>query len=586
MMAGNSKVTSWQRLRALQEGIARKGFVRVIEAHSGLSGIIGENARVEKDGEVIDYDGLWESSLTDSASKGLPDASIIGYESRMHTIDEILNVTTKPLIVDGDTGGEPAQFEYLIKHLERRGVSAVIIEDKVFPKRNSLDASASQVLEDPTTFANKIRAGKEATVTDDFMIIARLESLIAGTGLQDALERAEEYILAGTDGIMIHSGQKAPDTVMAFAAAYEGLCHRLGRRPVLVCVPTTYNSITDAELAAGGFNIIIHANHLLRAAYKAMTEVARMILISGRSLEVDAHCATVKDVFSSVGFDRITEKDRERSATRRLSVIIPAAGQDPLFPDEPKSLIALGGRHVIDFQLEVIRKVGLNRVVVIRGHEGQQFNSEHSGEGIIFCENPLYRKTFDLYSLFQAEEYMRDGFVLIYSDILFDYQILQRLINTHKDIVLAVDNSYRYHKHQFDKKLDLAVSKHKRTLHPRSLHPTTLTEISCLGKNIEIDTADYEFIGMAYFSQRGVELLREKYHECRQTVRGRFHDARSFERASLTDLLQELIDQGIPVHGLEIHKGWLEIHNQHDVTIAEKEIVPLLAQHTSIRGSA
>ncbi|MEE8442932.1 MAG: phosphoenolpyruvate mutase [Dehalococcoidia bacterium] len=318
-MTFENGTTPWGRLRALKECVKRKGFARILEAHSGLSGIIAENARVERDGAVLEFDGFWESSLTDSATKGLPDASIVGYDSRVHTIDEILNVTTKPIIVDGDTGCEPAQFEYLVKHLERLGVSAVIIEDKVYPKRNSLDASANQDLEDPAVFADKIRAGKEVTVTDDFMIIARLESLIAGKGVQDALERAEQYILAGVDGIMIHSNKRDPDEILSFAEAYKPLCQWLGRRPLLVCVPTTYNTLTEAELIARGFNIIIHANHMLRAAYKAMSEVACNILMNGRSLEADPCCATVPEIFSSVGHDRITRKDQERSEALRLA---------------------------------------------------------------------------------------------------------------------------------------------------------------------------------------------------------------------------------------------------------------------------
>ncbi len=317
-MISERKVTSWERLSALKQSIARKGFVRILEAHSGLSGIVAENAQVEVEGEVLEYDGLWESSLTDSATKGMPDASIVGYDSRTHTIDEILNVTTKPIIVDGDTGGEPVQFEYLVRHLERLGVSAVIIEDKVYPKRNSLDSSASQELEDPTVFSDKLSAGKEVTVTDDFMVIARLESLIAGKGLNDALERAEQYVLAGADGIMIHSSDKDYDEILQFAQAYESLCQRLRRRPVLVSVPTTYNTITDAELVANGFNIIIHANHLLRASYKAMCEAAQAILVSGRSLEADPLCASVPDIFSSVGFDQVIQKDRQRSDALRL----------------------------------------------------------------------------------------------------------------------------------------------------------------------------------------------------------------------------------------------------------------------------
>ena len=318
MTLGN-RVTPAERLRALRQCITTKGYARILEVHSGLSGIIAESAKVQQDGQVIEYDGLWESSLTDSGTKGLPDASIVGPDSRAHTIDEILNVTTKPIMVDGDTGGDTTQFEYLVKRLERLGVSAVVVEDKVYPKRNSLEASARQELEDPAVFAEKIEAGKAVALSDDFMIIARLESLIAGTGLQDAVERAEQYIQAGADGIVIHSYKRRPDEVLAFAEIYEVICRRLGRRPILVSIPTTYNSITDAELAAHGFNVIIHANHLLRAAYKSMVQAASTILTNGRSAEADSLCAAVPEIFSCVGLDRISRRDQERSRAPRFA---------------------------------------------------------------------------------------------------------------------------------------------------------------------------------------------------------------------------------------------------------------------------
>lgn len=322
-MIVEDKRSPFERLKALRECIDRKGFARILEAHSGLSGIIAETIRVEKNGKILEFDGLWESSLTDSASKGLPDASIVGNDSRVHTINEILTVTSKPLIVDGDTGGEPAQFEYLVRTLERLGVSAVIIEDKVYPKRNSLDAAANQDLEDPWAFAEKIQAGKEVATSGDFMIISRLESLISGAGVADALSRAEQYILAGTDGIMIHSNKSDPAEIFAFTDAYPALCQRLGRRPLLVSVPTTYNTVSDNELITRGFNVIIHANHMLRAAHKAMSEVAGAILEGESSLAVDESCATVPEVFATVGFDRITRKDRERTEARRLLASVP-----------------------------------------------------------------------------------------------------------------------------------------------------------------------------------------------------------------------------------------------------------------------
>jgi phosphoenolpyruvate phosphomutase len=580
-MAIDAKVMPEQRLRALTECIKNKGFARILETHSGLSGIVAENAAIEHEGSRLEFDGFWESSLTDSATKGFPDASIVGNDSRVHTIDEILNVTSKPIVVDGDTGGDPAQFRYLVRHLERLGVSAVIIEDKVYPKRNSLDASASQSLEDPEVFANKIRAGREVRATEEFMVIARLESLIAGVGLQDALERAEQYIVAGADGIMIHTSKRDPEEILEFAKAYEPLCARLGRRPVLVSVPTTYNSISDTELVANGFNVIIHANHMLRASHKAMKEIAQTILESNRSLEADPLITSTAEIFATVGFDLVTERDRETSQVQRLSAIIPAAGKDAAFPDAPKSLIPIAGRPVIDYQLEAISKAGMNQIVVVRGHEGLQFDTRPTDEKITFCENPNYEDTFDLFSLFQADKYMQRGFVLIYSDILFDQDILQRLIDTDEDIVLALDGSYQYHRHEIEKRLDLAVSANRRESHHRSLQPPALMEIARLGKNIDREAAEFEFVGLAYFSERGAEALRRAYYECQRTAAGPFHEAASFKMASITDLLQELINRDVAVHGLEIHKGWLEIHNQKDAAVAEREILSLVSAESA-----
>ena len=565
-------VTPGQRIGALKRAISSSGFARIMEAHSGLSGIIGERARVVVDGEALEFDGLWESSLTDSATKGLPDASIIGNESRLHTIDEILHVTTKPMIVDGDTGGEIPQFEYFVRHLESKGVSAVIIEDKVFPKRNSLDPTASQTLEDPAKFAAKIKAGRRAALTDDFMVIARLESLIAGTGLNDARRRAEAYIDAGTDGIMIHSNRRDPDDLFEFVAGYDSLCEKMGRRPILVAVPTTYNHHSDRELAAMGFNIIIHANQQLRSSHKAMTSVVSSILETGNSLQADELSTSTKEIFSVVGHDQITATDRERSETLRLPVIIPAAGRNDVFPEGPKSLIQVAGKPILDHQLESIRKAGLKRAVIVRGHEGGQFDTYASDDNLSLRDNPAYDETHVLHSLMQAGEQMDQGFAMVFSDILFDHEILSRLVRSGKDIVLGIDNSYTYHKHNIDKKLNMVVIRKSFDSQLRSLRQEPVAELVRVGKDIEPERADFEFIGMAYLSQEGARALREVYEEGLHAVEGPFHEAVSFRRADVTDILQELIDRGFPVHGLEVNKGWREIHTLLDVETAEAEI--------------
>jgi len=555
-----------ERVGLLKKLIEEKGFVRLIEVHNGLSALIAQMCSVKKEENVIEYDGFWESSFTDSASKGIPDAEIVGYDSRLVTIDEILNVTSKPMIIDGDTGGSAAQFEYLVRKLGRLGVSGIIIEDKMFPKRNSLDKDAKQILEDPEVFSQKIQRGQEVKLGEDFFIIARIESLIAGRSLNDAVSRARQYIIAGADGIMIHSKKDTPNDILSFASEYEKICIELKRRPILVCVPTTYNLITDKELHDHGFNVIIHANQMLRAAHKSMKKVSEVMLRNDRGFEAEALCSPVSEVFSDVGFIRIKEQDKKYMKEQQIWVIIPAAGKDPNFPEFPKSLVEIHGKHLLDYQIEVIKSANLKNIALVRGYKGNLFHCDD----IRYFENSTFDKTYTVHSLFQAESVMENGFILIFSDILFNDDIIKSLFRTKEDIVLVVDNSYQYHKHEIDKKLDLVVSKTKVSSYYRTLHPTGTNEIVRIGKDIKKDDADYEFIGMAYFSAQGANILKKVYHDCLENQHGRFHEATSFDQADITDIIQEIIDRGFMVNALEVYKGWMEIHNSKDMKIAEK----------------
>jgi phosphoenolpyruvate phosphomutase len=285
------------RLKRLRRLLAAKPYVRVIEAHNGLTGLIAEKTQVQKDGVNREFDAIWVSSLTDSTAKGRPDIELVDFTSRSITIENILEVTTKSIILDCDTGGLPEHFSFTVKTLERLGVSAAIIEDKIGLKRNSLFGSdVPQSQDDIESFCLKIQAGKKAQMSDDFMIVARIESLILGAGVEDALKRAEAYGKAGADAIMIHSKEKDPAEVLSFLKQYNQF---EDRKPV-VLVPTTYNELTEDQLSEAGANIIIHANHLLRSAYPAMTKVARSILENGRSLEADPDCMPIKEILTLI----------------------------------------------------------------------------------------------------------------------------------------------------------------------------------------------------------------------------------------------------------------------------------------------
>ncbi|HOC29045.1 MAG TPA: phosphoenolpyruvate mutase [Treponemataceae bacterium] len=285
------------RLKSLRRLISAKPVVRIMEAHSGLSGLIIENLEISRDDGIHSFDGMWSSSLTDSTCKGKPDIEAVDLTTRLQDLTNILECTTKPIIYDGDTGGLTEHFVFTVRTLERNGISAVIIEDKVGLKKNSLfGTDVQQTLASIPEFCEKISEGKKAQVTKDFMIVARLESLIAGFPVSDALERAGAYVRAGADGVMIHSKEKSGDDIKEFCQKF-----RAEYRDVpIILVPTTYNQFTETELHGWGANIVIYANHMLRASYPAMVQVATTILENERSKEADSLCMPIKQILELI----------------------------------------------------------------------------------------------------------------------------------------------------------------------------------------------------------------------------------------------------------------------------------------------
>lgn len=285
------------RRATLRRLIAAKKIVRILEAHSGLSGLIVEHAQLENEDGIKSFDGMWSSSLTDSTDKGKPDIEAVDLTTRMQSLTDILECTTKPIIYDGDTGGIPEHFVFTVRTLERNGVSAVIIEDKKGLKKNSLfGTEAKQELATKEEFCYKISEGKKAQITKDFMIIARIEEIIAGKSVDEALDKAFAAVEAGADGIMIHSKDKSGEDIKKFCQKFR----KKFREIPLVLVPTTYNQFTEDELADWGANIIIYANHLLRASYPAMMDCATKILKAGRSKEVDDICMPIKEILGLI----------------------------------------------------------------------------------------------------------------------------------------------------------------------------------------------------------------------------------------------------------------------------------------------
>ncbi len=291
-------ITTTARQSRLRRLITAKPVVTILEVHNALSGLIAENAEsCLEDGKTVSFDGMWSSSLTDSTSKGKPDIEAVDTTARLTTINEIFEVTTKPLIYDADTGGKPEHFEFTVRSLERTGVSAVIIEDKTGLKKNSLFGTEVEQTQDSIeNFCYKIKTGKQAQITNDFMIIARVESLILDKGIDDALERAFSYVSAGADGIMIHSRKKEPSEIFEFVSKFR---NEDPFTPVVV-VPTSFNEVTTDEFADIGVNVVIYANHMLRSAYPGMMRVAKSILANKRSKEAEPDCMSIKEILNLI----------------------------------------------------------------------------------------------------------------------------------------------------------------------------------------------------------------------------------------------------------------------------------------------
>ena len=285
------------RRKRLRQLLDIRPVVKAIEVHSGLTGLIAEKTVVEHDGELDQFDAMWISSLCDSTAKGKPDIELVDMTSRFRTIDDVTEVTTKPIIFDGDTGGLTEHFVYTVRTLEKMGVSAIIIEDKTGLKKNSLFGTEVEQTQDTIeNFSAKIRAGKNAQLTDDFMIIARIESLILERGMEDALERARAFVKAGADGIMIHSRKKDPAEILEFCDKFR----QENKQTPIVVVPSSFNSITEEELAEHGVNVVIYANQLTRSAFPAMQKTAEDILRYHRSKEVDDRLMPIKNIITLI----------------------------------------------------------------------------------------------------------------------------------------------------------------------------------------------------------------------------------------------------------------------------------------------
>jgi phosphoenolpyruvate phosphomutase len=546
-----------ENARRLRELLRRPGVVVAVGAHDALSARLIER---------VGFDAIWASGFAISAAQfAMPDANLLTMTENLEAIKQIRRATDLPIIADCDNGyGNAINVMRTVVEYEATGVAAISLEDNIFPKRCSFYAGVQRELVSVEEHCGKIRAAKRAQQSADFLVMARTEALIAGWGMEEALHRATAYAAAGADAILIHSKAPTAAEVMEFA-------RRWPLAAPLVVVPTTYASTPLSELEAAGFKLVIFANHPVRAAITAMKETLALLRREGIASLLDAHIASLEEVYELVGLSHMQEAEREFLPVGAESVraIILAAGFEPsLLPvieDRPKALLDIKGKSILERQVETLNACNIKDIVVVRGYQKDKFTLPN----LRYYDNEHYEKSFDLASLFCAETELRGRCLVLYGDILFDRSVLERLLQSDKDISLVVDRAWYDHRHgragEAPPKPDLVVLRDPPQQGFRFLPTTADTTAVKIGQQLPPEEAHGEFIGMAMFSPGGSESLRQAYHRVIGGYGGGpFHEASSLEQASLTDMLQELIDHGQDVYAVNIYKGWMEVDTFED----------------------
>ncbi len=539
-----------ERASSLRKRLRSGKIVRAMGAHNGLGARL-----IERTG----FDAVWASGLEISTAYGVPDANILTMTENLDAARAIHEATALPIICDCDTGyGNASNVRHMVRRYEAAGLAAIVIEDKIFPKVNSFIPDG-QELAPVGEFMGRIRAAKATQRNPDFMVFARVEALIAGWGLEEAMRRANAYVDAGADGIVIHSKASSPEEVLAFARSWK--------RPVpLVAIPTTYYQITAEELQRAGFSMVIYANHGLRAAIRAMESTFREIQRTGTTLGVEGKIATLKEVFELQGMKDLKEDEKRFSGEEPIRVVIPAARDHrrqtdlwELLPDKPLCMLEMGGKTLLDRQMELLRSVGAADIHVVGGYLHERIKAE--GAHVLF--NPDYARYHCAQSILFAKEHLQGRTLLVYSDVLFDRQILERLVESPHPITLVIDRAYQTLPLR-EKSLDLVAVDAVGEAAGRRLRMNLFKPIRQIGKGV-VQRPTHEFIGVAFLRDNGAEELKRAWEEALAEFRGKpFHEARSVEEADLTDLLQHMIRRGTPVFGMEIEHGWSEIHSRDD----------------------
>jgi len=512
----------------------------ILEAHNGLSARIVEEAG---------FKGIWGSGLALSAQHAVRDNNELSWTQVVGILEFMSDATSIPILLDGDTGyGDFNNMRRLVYKLEQRGIAGVCIEDKLFPKTNSFIQGERQELEDIGTFCGKIQAGKDAQQDDDFCIVARVEALIAGWGLDEALRRGEAYRQAGADAILIHSKQSRPDEVLEFAREW-------GARCPLVIVPTKYYSTPTEVFREHRISLVIWANHMLRSAITAMQTNARTILETQSLVDVEGRVATVAEIFRLQGADELLEAEKiyARSARQETTAIILAAsrghGMDELTRDRPKVMITVAGKTVLRRLVDKFKAQGINDVTVVGGYRSEAIDDQ----GVKLVVNEQWERGSELGSLVCALDSLSDDTVLIYGDLLFRSYILNNLLDWEADLLVVVDSS----------PLDQALGNTNDLAYCSAADDRAMYQQKVSLEQISGDTEwsgrqpDGRWIGMLRARGAGRQHLLEALEDLRATG--------DFDTMAVPDLLNRLVANGHAPQVQYISGHWMDINNLEDL---------------------
>jgi phosphoenolpyruvate phosphomutase len=545
---------------ALRRLLATPGPIVIAGAHDGLTTRLVEEAG---------FDGVWASGFEISASHGVPDASILTMTEMLDTARLMNEATRLPIIADCDTGfGNSINAIRTVQAFEAAGVAGLCIEDNVFPKRCSFYPGVKRLLTDTDEQALKVRAAVRAS-SKDFVVIARTEALIAGWGLDEALRRGRAYADAGADAVLIHSNQSTVDDVARFAEEWD-------RLTPLVCVPTTYKSATVQALSRLGFKMVIFANHGLRASIRAVQDTLRTLREAGSAAAVDEQIVPLAEVYRLVKLDQLKSDERDFLPIDSESVkaVILAAGFDerlmPLVSDRPKAMLEVKGKAILERQVDALQQSGVRQIAVVRGYKKEQITLPN----VRFYDNDAFEESGEIESLLRAGAELSGPVVVMYGDILFDRNILERLLESADDITLVCDRSWPDTRGGRAAGLfDLVVESPTPRRHHRFLADAQPVRVSTIGQAVDPAIATAEFIGMAKLSARGCQILGEVYRELKE--RGDqlpVHESASLRTAKLTDLMHEVIRRGHAVGSVGIYQGWLEVDTFDDYRRAWTEV--------------